>query len=69
MFFFVHFKDLSCIICLLEPDCWMIKGREIGYTKITKKMEKVTATALPVYSTRVRDMHFSSKHYLCAQTI
>lgn len=45
--FFIHFKDLPCIICLPEPDCWMIKGREIDYTEVTKKMEKVTASALP----------------------
>lgn len=45
---FIHFKDLPCIICSPEPDCWLIKGREIDYTEITKKMEEVTAMALPL---------------------
>lgn len=45
---FIHFKDLSCTICSPEPDCWLIKGREIDYTEITKKMEEVTAMALPL---------------------
>lgn len=45
---FIHFKDLPCTICSPEPDCWLIKGREIDYTEIIKKMEEVTAMALPL---------------------